>query len=125
MLGPRHLIVIMSCVAALSANAMSLAQRSPMSKGPAEAGLYEKRTQSFDQPEPGGRSPRNASYDIDVTLDHDTRSLRGRETIRWRNISARPADELHFHLYWNAWRAPSTGLGAGTGSTWLRESQLA
>ena len=75
------------------------------------------RQQTFDRPDAGARSPRNASYDIDVTLDHDARTLRGRETIRWRNISARETPELQFHLYWNAWR--------DTQSTWLREHRLA
>ena len=73
--------------------------------------------QRFDSPLAGARSPRNANYDIDVTLDHDARTLRGRATLRWRNISARPADQLQFHLYWNAWR--------DTNSTWLRESRRA
>jgi len=73
--------------------------------------------QRFDRPQPGARSPRNANYDIDVTLDHAARSLTGRETIRWRNISANPTSELQFHLYWNAWR--------NLDSTWLRERRLA
>ena len=45
------------------------------------------------------RSPRNANYDIDVRLDRPGRRLVGRETIRWRNISANPTSELQFHLY--------------------------
>ena len=73
--------------------------------------------QKFDQPEPGARSPRNANYDIDVRLDHAARTLTGRETIRWRNISANPTRELQFHLYWNAWR--------NADSTWMRERRLA
>ena len=73
--------------------------------------------QRFDRPEVGARSPRNANYDIDVTLDHPARTLTGRETIRWRNISANPTSELQFHLYWNAWR--------NADSTWLRERRLA
>ena len=67
-------------------------------------------------PEQQRLSPRNASYDIDVRLDHEQRSLRGRETLRWRNISARPAAELQFHLYWNAWRNRE--------STWMRERRF-
>ena len=63
-----------------------------------------------------GLSPRNANYDIDVQLDHAARTLKGRETIRWRNITANPTSELQFHLYWNAWR--------NVESTWLRERQL-
>jgi hypothetical protein len=51
-----------------------------------------------------------------VRLDHAARTLRGRETIRWRNTSAIPASELQFHLYWNAWR--------DTDSTWLRERRM-
>ena len=74
------------------------------------------QTQKFDAPEPGARSPRNANYQIDVRLDHAARALRGRETIRWRNISAAPATELQFHLYWNGWR--------NLDSTWLRERRL-
>ena len=72
---------------------------------------------SADQTETAGRSPRNASYDIDVDLDHAARTLTGRETIRWRNISNRSTNELQFHLYWNAWR--------NLESTWLRERRLA
>lgn len=82
------------------------------------------RIQKFDQPlalsgvegDSGARSPRNASYDIEVRLDHAARTLTGRETIRWRNISANPTRELQFHLYWNAWRNAE--------STFLRERRL-
>src|SRR5688572_40307 len=70
-----------------------------------------------EQPEAPARSPRNASYQIEARLDHERRTLRGRETIRWRNISAQPATELQFHLYWNGWR--------NLDSTWLRERRLA
>ena len=73
--------------------------------------------QTFDQPEGDARSPRNANYDIDVRLDHAARTLTGRETIRWRNISSASTGELQFHLYWNAWRNAE--------STWLRERRLA
>ena len=62
-------------------------------------------------------SPRNANYEIDVRLDPDAKTLRARETIRWRNISGAPTSELQFHLYWNAWRNAE--------STWLRERRLA
>jgi aminopeptidase N len=74
------------------------------------------RTQSFDQPADGARSPRNANYTIDVRLDHVARTITGRETIRWRNISSQTARELQFHLYWNAWRNAE--------STWMRERRM-
>lgn len=73
-------------------------------------------SQKFDHAAPGARSPRNASYDIDVRLEANTRTLHGTERIRWRNISANPTRELQFHLYWNAWRNGE--------STWLRERRL-
>ena len=66
---------------------------------------------------PADRSPRNANYDIDARLDDDAKSIRGRETIRWRNITDQPTSELQFHLYWNAWRDAE--------STWLRERRIA
>ena len=49
-------------------------------------------------------SPRNANYTITARLDPAARTITGSETITWRNITARPATELQFHLYWNAWR---------------------
>ena len=73
-------------------------------------------SQKYDQPLAGARSARNASYEIDVRLEPGDRSLHGQERIRWRNISANPASELQFHLYWNAWRNAE--------STWLRERRL-
>jgi hypothetical protein len=73
--------------------------------------------QIFDRPEAGAMSPRNTSYDIDARLDHAARTLTGRETIRWRNITSNAAGELQFHLYWNAWRDLE--------STFMRERRLA
>ena len=78
--------------------------------------INAQASQRFDRPLPGARSPRNASYDIEVRLEPGERTLHGHERIRWRNISANPASELQFHLYWNAWRNAE--------STWLRERRL-
>jgi hypothetical protein len=58
-----------------------------------------------------------ASYDIDVTLDPATRTLKGSEIITWRNPGAIPAYSIRLHLYWNAFR--------NTNSTWLKQRQLA
>jgi peptidase M1-like protein len=80
-------------------------------RGPCAPGV-----QCHGEPEPGARSPRNASYDIDVRLDHAAGTLSGRQTVRWRNTSVKPTSELQFHLYWNAWRNPD--------STWLRERKM-
>lgn len=61
-------------------------------------------------------SPRNANYTIDVRLDAAARTLTGRETIEWTNISGAPTAELQFHLYYNAWR--------NRDSTWMREHRV-
>jgi hypothetical protein len=69
-----------------------------------------------DTPVPGGLSARNANYDIDVRLDHATRTLTGTEIIRWRNIGLAATNSLRLHLYWNGWRHTAT--------TWMREDTL-
>ena len=61
-------------------------------------------------------SPRNANYTIDVRLDPANRALNGSQRIVWRNLSTRSTDELHFHLYWNAWKDAN--------STFMRERAL-
>jgi hypothetical protein len=68
---------------------------------------------SIDRP----LSPRNASYTIHARLDVDTKAIDGSETIVWRNITTKPASDLQFHLYWNAWRDEK--------STFMREAALA
>jgi hypothetical protein len=62
------------------------------------------------------RSPGNASYQIEATLDTESKLISGRQTLTWRNIQERPTDELWFHLYWNAWR--------NTRSTWMLWERL-
>ncbi len=62
-------------------------------------------------------SPRNANYTIDVRLDAAARTLTGRETLVWTNISTAAATELQFHLYYNAWKNDQ--------STYMKESKLA
>ena len=53
-------------------------------------------------------SPRNASYTLAAALDPAARTIAGRGRLTWRNIASRPATELQFHMYWNAWRDPSS-----------------
>jgi hypothetical protein len=67
-------------------------------------------------PPTAARSPRNASYVINATLDPASRTLRGDLVLTWRNIAAVAAPTLQFHLYYNAWR--------NTRSSWLRELDL-
>jgi hypothetical protein len=65
---------------------------------------------------PEARSPRNASYVLDATLDPAARTITGAGTLTWRNVSGVDATELRFHLYWNAWR--------NADSSWMREQWL-
>jgi hypothetical protein len=63
------------------------------------------------------RSPRNANYTIAASLDPATRTITATETITWRNLTSRPAADLQFHLYWNAWKDAR--------STFMREEAMA
>src|SRR5215468_3915742 len=78
----------------------------------AAAAAHAEVTGTIDPP----LSPRNASYVIDAKLDPASRTITGSEVILWRNVTTRPATELQFHLYWNAWRDDR--------STWVREAKL-
>jgi hypothetical protein len=109
-------LAVALAVATISAQGSARSQGSTQSQGESKDSPLRKSVQSFDALEPGARSPRNANYDIEVRLDHASRTLSGRQTIRWRNTSAKPTSELQFHLYWNAWRNPD--------STWLRERKM-
>ncbi len=61
-------------------------------------------------------SPRNANYTITAKLDTAAHTIGGSELITWRNITGRPARDLQFHLYWNAWKHDRT--------TFMRERAL-
>ncbi|MFK7905496.1 MAG: hypothetical protein AB8B69_10245, partial [Chitinophagales bacterium] len=49
-------------------------------------------------------SPRIANYDIDVTLDAETKKLHGIEKITWKNTSQDTIRELQMHTYLNAFK---------------------
>jgi hypothetical protein len=115
----RFLLLGVACASAailIDAAAPVPGQEPPtIRSGPLAPARVEEPAPDPDVP-PGVRSPRNANYEIQVTLDHDARTLSGREIIRWRNITAQPTSELQLHLYWNAWRDAE--------STWMRERRL-
>jgi hypothetical protein len=110
----RFFLCTLLMVAGLTALAQDIA-RQPLPR--IESRPAPSVAQTYDRPAPGARSPRNASYTIDVRLDHGARTLTGRERIWWRNISNQTATELQFHLYWNGWRNAE--------STWMRERRMA
>ena len=43
--------------------------------------------------DPNALSPRNANYRVEVTLDPDSKTLEGRQTLTWSNIQEQPTDE--------------------------------
>lgn len=49
-----------------------------------------------------------AGYQIAVTLDPETRTLQGRETLTYRNTTSTPFKEMVFHLYLNAFKSLDT-----------------
>jgi hypothetical protein len=59
-------------------------------------------------------SNRIANYTIDVALDANKKTLKGRETLVWKNTSTDHISELQFHLYLNAFRDKN--------STFMKES---
>jgi len=62
------------------------------------------------------RSPRNANYTITARLDPAARTITAAEVVSWRNTTTKPAADLQFHLYWNAWK--------NARSTFMRELAL-
>jgi len=84
--------------------------------GPAGPAFAQSATAGEQTPETAPLSPRNANYDIDVTLDPAARTLTGSEVIQWRNIGTMAAYSIRVHLYWNAFR--------NTNSTWLKQRKL-
>ncbi len=74
------------------------------------------RPAGFRQDAAPALSPRNASYQLQATLDPDDHTIIGSGRVIWRNITSAPAHELRFHLYWNAWRDAN--------SSWMREQRL-
>ncbi len=59
-------------------------------------------------------SSRLVSYQMDVELNPEDRSLAGKQRITWRNPDAVPVEELQFHLYLNAFKNEQ--------STFMKES---
>jgi len=53
-------------------------------------------------------SDRAVSYQISVRLDPGPHTLEGEQSLTWRNTTTRPADELRFHLYLNAFKNDRT-----------------
>ena len=55
-----------------------------------------------------------ANYTMNVMLDTESRTITGEQSLTWTNDTELAADELWFHLYWNAFK--------NNMSTFLKES---
>jgi hypothetical protein len=53
---------------------------------------------------PGSAQPRPVNYQLEVELLPLTASLLAKETIIWTNLSQDYISDMHFHLYWNAFK---------------------
>jgi hypothetical protein len=89
----------------------------PHASPPAAAGFVAALT-----PAPPGeatslpeRSERVVTYRIEATLDPPGRTVRGSETLTWRNVTGETVSDLRFHLYLNAFKNEK--------STFMRESK--
>ena len=60
------------------------------------------------------RSPRNANYEIDARPDEDAKTIHGKETIHWRNITDEATTELMTSFYRELAKtnSPATALRA-------------
>ncbi len=56
-----------------------------------------------------------ADYRMDVRLDSASKTIRGKQTITWRNRTAHPAHNLYLHLYLNAFRDRHSSFVRETG----------
>lgn len=50
------------------------------------------------------KSSRIANYDIKVSLEPTSKTLRGSQTLIWTNKTSKPTSSLQFHLYLNAFK---------------------
>lgn len=73
--------------------------------------LAQKPPVLFETP----MSPRNASYGISVKLDAAAHTIKGEETIRWKNLTRDTVADAWLHLYLNAF--------ANNESLFMRESE--
>ncbi len=64
------------------------------------------------------RAQRAVGYTIDATYDEIQHSIRGRETIVWRNLTKRAASDLQLHLYLNAFANSESSFLRAAGTRW-------
>lgn len=124
---PRHstlalgsLLLLLGCLLLVPADAQSplpekgeLEEEVPETEPPVVAPADLELPGSGLLPEPLETSLGNADYEIEARLDLEAKTLEGRQVLTWTNLRDVAAEEMPFHLYWNAWRNDQ--------STWMRE----
>ena len=69
------------------------------------------------------KSSRIANYDIKVSLEPTSKTLRGSQTLTWTNKTSKPTSSLQFHLYLNAFKDENTTFFKESGGK-LRGDQM-
>lgn len=67
---------------------------------------------------PAALAPPVASYRIDASYDQPAQTLRGRQTLTWRNPTREAATDLYFHLYLNAFANSRSSFMRGVDDVW-------
>lgn len=67
-------------------------------------------------------SQRVANYDISVSLNPETKILKGSQTLVWTNTSSHAVSDLHFHTYLNAFKDLNSTFMKGSGGS-LRDDK--
>lgn len=77
-------------------------------------GLHQNGVAQCNPYFPRPLSPRTANYDIQVTLDDDSKTIDATQTIRFTNPSPEPIRELRLYMYLNAFKNTESTFLKGT-----------
>jgi hypothetical protein len=67
-------------------------------------------------------SQKVANYSISVSLNPETKVLKGKQVLTWTNTTAHAVDDLHFHTYLNAFKDVNSTFMKGSGGS-LRDDK--
>jgi hypothetical protein len=90
-------LVVMAALFGLSANSVNTSA-DPVLEGVPGSGARSAPT----PPTQEGAVPNRVDYEIQASLDGESKVLTGKETISWTNNTGVPTSELYFHAYLNA-----------------------
>jgi hypothetical protein len=70
--------------------------------------ILPKPIQPLEKPAPQALSNRIVEYHMDVDYLPDSKELKGRQQLTWKNPGSQPVQELYLHLYPNAFESKKT-----------------